>query len=218
MVDLEEIEGAYKNKVEKEDKVFLENLNKPENKVKRKELEREYSEKLKLLLEEYNQNVSDFLSQKNVELFTKNEEIKEEEKKKLESRFRVKPLSMDLGYRQRGRIWFKVSKFNFRISFRNFIHKVLPAKLVLFFLSAKLVIINSYIEIKFYVLSFIRRVFVKLRDFFKRIKKFLVDGFIKTRKFFIEKIKKVFSFFGKKGKEGEDGKSGGEKEGEGEKK
>ncbi|MGD9276134.1 MAG: hypothetical protein PVJ67_03090 [Candidatus Pacearchaeota archaeon] len=192
-MDLEEIEDQYKLNVEHEDEAFLKKVNLPENKGKRKGLEQEYHEKLKLLMSEYQNNVSKFLKRKDAVLFTKNEAPKDEEiKKKLPTKLKIEKFDMNPGYKERTGVWWKVFRFNFRINFRNFVRRFLPAKFVLFYLTMKLEIINAYIELKFYIGGFFKKVFLKIKYFLILIKNLFIRVFNFIKGFFRRVSSRIF--------------------------
>ncbi len=205
MEDLEEIEGSYQNALEKEDEAFLKKLNDPSNKGKRKILEKEYNEKLKALFEEYNKNVAGFLKRKDVKLFEKNETPEDENKeKKPTGPFKVKKFDLNPGYKEKSNVRWKVFKFNFKVSFKDFTRKFIPASAVIFFLTVKLEIINAYIELKSFFTNIFRAVFVRVKFFLMKIKSFFVGIFSAVKKFSKVVIGKIL-FFRKKNKD-EDGK------------
>ncbi len=205
MEDFEEIENQYRLKLEKEDEEFLEKIKNLKDKESKKNLEFEYREKLRLLLEEYNEGVLNFLKSKSVKLFEESEGAEKKEKNPTSgSVFNVKPFHLTLKPKDKFKIKWKVFRFNFKVSSRNFIRNFLPSKFLISLFSLKLFSLNLYLEIKFYITSFFMRIISIIKNCYFKAKVKSINIYSISKKFFLDFFAKIVFFLKRKKKDSKD--------------
>ena len=186
MVKIDEIEDFYKKGAESLDKEFLEKLSK--TKVKKDIVEKEYKRKIRILTEEYNKKISDYIKeQKKV--------IKEQEFKKLNQKkkkddfkyYEVKKLDLNETWKDRLKFNWELYKFNQGIKSKNFKENHIPENFKIF-----------NFKLKIYLKNLSNLISRFISDTLSKIKKLIINISVYLKETFLLILKKsrtIISWF-----------------------
>lgn len=186
-----ELDDQYAEGIEKENELFLEGL---QNKRSLREMEREYSQKVKEIRRIYEKSLKKDLNEekeKEIEKIRNKKKPKEKEEKE----FHVRGIELEKNWKEKKRIEVKSWGYRTKRKVKNFIQRAIPNKMIYLHYKTKRILKDFFGDIWEFLSRIFRKVSKRIVNEFSLIK----DGFIKM----FSDIKNIIKKFRSKKKKGE---------------
>ncbi len=183
MEDAEAIEVFYEKSIEAADKEFLDKIKSSSDK---KLVEREYKEKIRSIRNQYEKKYQKYIDFQK----SRKEKIPKIKKEKYEV-FKVDGINLQETRRERWKRGYSLFRFRWRIKRKNFMGKITPRFLIIFWLKSKYAIKRGVSGIREAIASLIKSIKERLISAAKGTRDFLKKAYAKVVKLTSSVIKKV---------------------------